>query len=79
MVTVSGCDNVVVLYLDVIPKWKKGEKCPAKGWDGNYHDKPQPSTDYWYVITLKKEEEKQYVGHFTVINLLLERQRLHQE
>jgi gliding motility-associated-like protein len=35
-------------------------------WDGNYLGNPMPSTDYWYVIILK-EEEKQYVGHFTLI------------
>ena len=36
------------------------------GWDGTYLGKPMPSTDYWYIITLK-EVAKPYVGHFTLI------------
>ena len=35
-------------------------------WDGTYQGKKLPSTDYWYVITLK-EVGKQYVGHFTLL------------
>ncbi len=37
-----------------------------KSWDGTYLGKPMPSTDYWYVITLK-DIEKQYMGHFTLL------------
>ncbi len=35
-------------------------------WDGNYLGNPCPSTDYWYVVTLK-EIDKQYMGHFTLL------------
>jgi len=35
-------------------------------WNGVCRGRQMPSADYWYVITLE-EEEKQYVGHFTLI------------
>jgi gliding motility-associated-like protein len=38
-------------------------------WDGKYLGKPASSTDYWYVIIIREEEEKekQYLGHFTIL------------
>lgn len=35
-------------------------------WDGIYNAELQPSTDYWYVVTIR-EIDRQYVGHFTLI------------
>ncbi len=35
-------------------------------WDGTYLGSLMPSTDYWYVITLKMVE-KIYTGHFTLL------------
>jgi len=34
------------------------------GWNGLYNNQPMPSTDYWYVITLKTKETLK--GHFTL-------------
>lgn len=33
-------------------------------WDGTYHNKPLPSSDYWFVIT--RANGKQYREHFTL-------------
>jgi gliding motility-associated-like protein len=35
------------------------------GWDGYYLGHPQPSSDYWYLITLP-ESGKRLTGHFTL-------------
>lgn len=34
------------------------------GWDGNFNSRPQPSSDYWFVITLK--DGRLVKGHFSL-------------
>lgn len=34
------------------------------GWNGTYQGNPMPSTDYWFVV--KRENGKEYKGHFTL-------------
>ncbi len=42
---------------------------PYESWDGKSKDgKILPSDDYWYVLHIE-ETKKDYVGHFTLINL----------
>ncbi|MCR5569327.1 MAG: T9SS type B sorting domain-containing protein, partial [Paludibacteraceae bacterium] len=36
------------------------------GWDGLYKGNEQPSTDYWYEVTVH-EIDKVFTGHFTLI------------
>jgi gliding motility-associated-like protein len=35
-------------------------------WDGTYEGKELPSGDYWYVIKINGNDDKEYVGHFTL-------------
>lgn len=35
------------------------------GWDGTYNGHNLPSTDYWFVV--KRQDGKQYKGHFAMI------------
>ena len=35
------------------------------GWDGTYRGKPQPSTDYWFIIKIDMTDKK-VTGHFTL-------------
>jgi gliding motility-associated-like protein len=37
----------------------------GKGWDGNYHGRPMPSTDYWYVVRL--DDGRTVKGHFSMV------------
>ncbi|MBR6042475.1 MAG: T9SS type B sorting domain-containing protein, partial [Paludibacteraceae bacterium] len=37
-----------------------------EGWDGLYNGAEQPSTDYWYEVTVH-EIDKVFTGHFTLI------------
>ena len=37
------------------------------GWDGTYIGKRLPSTDYWFVVDYKIEnEQRQFKAHFTL-------------
>ncbi|MBP3717214.1 MAG: T9SS type B sorting domain-containing protein, partial [Paludibacteraceae bacterium] len=36
------------------------------GWDGVYNGVDQPSTDYWFEVTVH-EIDKVFTGHFTLI------------
>ncbi|RZK12473.1 MAG: T9SS type B sorting domain-containing protein [Flavobacterium sp.] len=36
----------------------------ADGWDGNFKSRPQPASDYWFVITL--EDGRVVKGHFSL-------------
>ncbi|WP_420321312.1 T9SS type B sorting domain-containing protein [Flagellimonas sp.] len=36
------------------------------GWDGHYEGSPLPSGDYWYIVRLNDESEREFVGHFTL-------------
>ncbi|MFT3794244.1 T9SS type B sorting domain-containing protein [Flavobacterium sp.] len=35
-------------------------------WDGNYHGRQLPSSDYWYLFTSKTAEYKEVKGHFSL-------------
>lgn len=35
-------------------------------WDGKYEGKELPSGDYWYVIKINGNDDREYVGHFTL-------------
>ncbi|WP_211516797.1 T9SS type B sorting domain-containing protein [Flavobacterium caeni] len=37
----------------------------ARGWDGKFHSKDLPSSDYWFVITL--ENGRNVKGHFSLV------------
>jgi large repetitive protein len=35
-------------------------------WDGKYENKELPTGDYWYVIKVNENDDREYVGHFTL-------------
>lgn len=37
-----------------------------QSWDGTYEGKELPSGDYWYVVKIDGNNDKEYVGHFTL-------------
>ncbi|AWH86812.1 hypothetical protein HYN59_17600 [Flavobacterium album] len=37
----------------------------GRGWDGMYHGRPLPSTDYWFLV--KRTDGKEHRGHFSMI------------
>jgi gliding motility-associated-like protein len=37
----------------------------GEGWDGNYHGRPLPSTDYWFMVIRK--DGQVHRGHFSMI------------
>lgn len=37
-----------------------------QSWDGKYEGKELPSGDYWYVVKIDGNNDKEYVGHFTL-------------
>ena len=48
-------------YGKLITRYKGSEP----GWDGTYRGKPQPSTDYWFIIKIEMTNKK-VTGHFTL-------------
>lgn len=38
----------------------------GEGWDGTSNGKPLPSSDYWFSIQLNNENQKEFIGHFTL-------------
>ncbi len=36
------------------------------GWNGHYEGSPLPSGDYWYIVRLNDESDREFVGHFTL-------------
>nr|WP_262918575.1 T9SS type B sorting domain-containing protein [Flavobacterium sp. HXWNR70] len=39
---------------------------PGQSWDGKYEGKELPTGDYWYVIKINGNDDKEFVGHFTL-------------
>ncbi|WP_046756771.1 T9SS type B sorting domain-containing protein [Kordia jejudonensis] len=40
-------------------------KPESQGWDGTYHGRRLPSTDYWFMVERPSNNER-YTGHFTL-------------
>ena len=60
-------DDIELIIYDRFGKqlirWTNSENA---AWDGIYLGKLMPSTDYWYLLTVR-ETGRQYTGHFTLI------------
>lgn len=57
-------NDLEITIFDRYGKIIKGFKNSDAGWDGNFHNKALPATDYWFIV---KRAGKQYKGHFSLI------------
>lgn len=60
--------NYKDLTTDIFDRYGRKVKEMKEGdtWDGKYNGKELPSGDYWYVIKIDGNNDKEYVGHFTL-------------
>ncbi|WP_136667691.1 T9SS type B sorting domain-containing protein [Flavobacterium sp. H122] len=56
--------NLTISIFDRFGKFLKELKSNSEGWDGIYLNQPLPSNDYWFVV--KRENGKEYRGHFSL-------------
>ncbi|MCQ0112847.1 T9SS type B sorting domain-containing protein [Zhouia amylolytica] len=49
-------------YGRMVAEIRVGEK-----WDGRYKGQELPTGDYWYVIKLEGNDEREFMGHFTLM------------
>ncbi len=56
--------NTQIQIFDRYGKLLKSFKPATDHWDGTYNNKPLPSTDYWYIITL--DNGKTYKSNFSL-------------
>lgn len=56
--------NLTIKIFDRYGKFIKQLGANSQGWDGNYLEKPLPSSDYWFIVT--RENGKEFKGHFTL-------------
>jgi gliding motility-associated-like protein len=45
---------------------KVAELKEGQFWDGKYEGKELPTGDYWYVVKVDGNNDREYVGHFTL-------------
>jgi len=57
--------NIIYIY-DRFGKLLKQLNPTDRGWDGTFNGSKLPTSDYWFV--LKRQNGKQYRGHFTLKN-----------
>ena len=56
--------NSIISIFDRYGKLLYNFSGEGDGWDGNFNSKPQPASDYWFVITL--EDGRVVKGHFSL-------------
>ncbi|UOX33857.1 T9SS type B sorting domain-containing protein [Flavobacterium sediminilitoris] len=56
--------SLTIKIFDRYGKFIKQLGTNSQGWDGNYLEKPLPSSDYWFIVT--RENGKEFKGHFTL-------------
>ncbi|KIX19932.1 hypothetical protein SY27_15505, partial [Flavobacterium sp. 316] len=56
--------SLTIKIFDRYGKFIKQLGANSQGWDGNYLEKPLPSSDYWFIVT--RENGKEFRGHFTL-------------
>ena len=56
--------NALIRIFDRYGKLIKQLSAIGAGWDGTFNEKPLPSDDYWYTITL--EDNRTIKGHFAL-------------
>lgn len=64
-----GCaGNYPNLHFSVFDRYGRKVAYLRAGqyWDGNYNNAELPTGDYWYVVQLGTENDREFVGHFTL-------------
>jgi gliding motility-associated-like protein len=56
--------NMKIYIFDRYGKLLRSLSPLEVGWDGNYHGRPMPSTDYWFLVI--REDKREHRGHFTL-------------
>jgi gliding motility-associated-like protein len=56
--------NLKVTIFDRYGKLMTQFDSSSIGWNGTYQGNPMPSSDYWFLV--KRENGKEYKGHFTL-------------
>ncbi|MGH2665260.1 T9SS type B sorting domain-containing protein [Flavobacterium sp.] len=64
----TNTSNYKNLTTDIYDRYgrKVAELKEGYFWDGKYEGKELPSGDYWYVVKVDGNNDKEYVGHFTL-------------
>jgi gliding motility-associated-like protein len=61
----SNYKNLITSIYDRYGR-KVAELREGQFWDGKYEKKELPTGDYWYVIKVNENDDREYVGHFTL-------------
>ena len=61
----SNYKNLVVYIYDRYGR-KIAELKQGQTWNGKYNNNELPTGDYWYVLKVNENDDREYVGHFTL-------------
>ena len=61
----SNYKNLVVYIYDRYGR-KVAELKEGQTWNGKYNNNELPTGDYWYVLKVNENDDREYVGHFTL-------------
>ncbi|WP_395075259.1 T9SS type B sorting domain-containing protein [Flavobacterium sp.] len=61
----SNYKNLIVYIYDRYGR-KIAELKQGQTWNGKYNNNELPTGDYWYVIKVNENDDREYVGHFTL-------------
>ncbi|WP_418513255.1 choice-of-anchor L domain-containing protein [Corallibacter sp.] len=64
---IEKLEGTIVYIFDRYGKLLKTLSHTSIGWDGTYNNSPMPTSDYWFLAKVKKDEsEFEVKGHFTL-------------
>ncbi|WP_420603064.1 T9SS type B sorting domain-containing protein [Flagellimonas sp.] len=63
---IEGFPNIETIIFDRYGREIRIMGALGNGWDGLYEGSALPSGDYWYIVKLNDESEREFVGHFTL-------------
>ena len=65
---IGASDPTAKIYIfDRFGKLLKQLSPTEQGWDGTYNGTPLPSSDYWFRVEYKEDDQlKEFKGHFTL-------------
>jgi gliding motility-associated-like protein len=68
IIALGDIDPTAKIYIfDRYGKLLKQLSPTGSGWDGTYNGNPMPSTDYWFRVEYRINDElREFKGHFTM-------------